>query len=137
MKNKKILLTSISPKKIPWIQHILYALNRTNISFDIYASNLKTNTPVRYFVKKMIYLPEIKNHNKLKISNILKKNLIDYVFPLNEIEQIFWNDNKNYFKSKNKIRVLTKNNSSIYRCTDKIKFYKYCKKKCSFSICVL
>lgn len=126
MKKKIILLTSVSSKKIPWIQHIKDALNKLNISYNLLASNTENLKIVKLFVDKLILLPEIKDPNKKKISDILKKNKINYIYPLNEIEIIFWKKNQNYFLKKNNLKIIYLNSRNLKTCIDKFKFYKYC-----------
>lgn len=126
MEKKIILLTSISSKKIPWIQHIKNALNKLNISYNLFASNTKNLKILKPFVDKLVILPEIKDTNKNKISKILERNNINYIYPLNEVEIIFWKKNLNYFRKKNNLKIIYLNSHNLETCIDKFKFYKYC-----------
>ena len=125
---KKILLTCFGPKKIPWLKHVNFAANRVDSNLEVLVGNSKIDNILKVLCGKIFLMPNIEMYEYQNLLNIFKKNNITTVIPTNGKELIFWSKNKNFFL-KSKINIVISPHKTIKVCTDKYKFFNFCKRK--------
>ena len=128
IQNKKILLTSFGPKKVALLKHVNFAASRVDSNLEVLVGNSQINNILKALCGKIFLMPNIEKYEYKNLLKVFKKNNITTVIPTNGKELIFWSKNKKNF-SNNKIDIVTSPYESIKLCTDKYKFFNFCKRK--------
>ena len=125
---KKILLTCFSPKKVALLKHVYFAASRVDSNLEVLVGNSKINNILKALCGKIFLMPDIEKYEYKKLLKVFKKNNITPIIPTNGKELIFWSKNKKIFL-KNKIDIIISPHETIKVCTDKYKFFNFCKRK--------
>ena len=119
-----VLITS-SSDKLPLINSVKKALEKTKVDFQLYLGEIDVNAPCFFFGFQTFRMPSTNsNDNVSQIITLCEENSINFIIPTRDQDLVFFSENIEVF-NENSINVIVSPIETIKLCFDKLSFSQF------------